>query len=222
MAAFGANRLITEVTGPALVTLASVGLALGALAIETAWQFDAGLAVLALPAIKTCADERFKALAVVGVAVGAGRPVAVGSLPKSDSFTVGYAVALERVVTDSVLTSWQGNAGVAEVALPSNLASAEVRPDAVSVLTRLAVVVADRDGAGIAQVTEVRVFRFPPPGQANHVGVVVTEVAVGLLEVFGNAWVLVVLKWREDSGPQGVARDLGRQGCQEQHGFEDK
>ena len=65
---------------------------------------------------------------------------------------------------------------------PSDLAGAHVGPDAVAVLAGLPIVVADGQGTGIAWIAELGVFRFGPAGEADDVGVVVAEVAVGLLQ----------------------------------------
>ena len=72
--------------------------------------------------------------------------------------------------------------GKASVTLsPSDLAGAHVGPDALPVGAGDAVEVADGHGAGVAQVPQVLVLHLGPPVQADHVRLVVADVAVGLL-----------------------------------------
>ena len=72
--------------------------------------------------------------------------------------------------------------GKASVTLsPSDLAGAHVGPDALPVGARLPLVLAHGLGARVARVHQVRVRGLPPAVQADHVGGVVAQVAVGLL-----------------------------------------
>jgi len=223
-AALRANRLVAERTRPTLFALAGVRLQvvgvgdLGALSVlAAALQLLALHAVVSGPAIIASASMRLVAPPMFGIARlrRTGRLVAECALPHGPgAVLVHVAVALEGVGAAPVLAAGQRHAVVAQVTLPSDLARADVRADALAVDAGLDAplvqVLADGHRARVLEVPLVLVFRLSVAIQADHVRVVVADVPVCLLEVFGDAGVVVILQWCEEAGPHDVGLGQAR------------
>ena len=64
---------------------------------------------------------------------------------------------------------------------PSDLACADIGPDALPVLAGAVVVLADGDGARVPEVAPIPLQRLPPTGQAMNLGIFVADVAMSFL-----------------------------------------
>jgi hypothetical protein len=65
---------------------------------------------------------------------------------------------------------------------PSDVAGADLRSDALPVGAGLTLVVAYGFWAGVLEVVQEGVGRLTVPAQADHIGIIVADVAVGFLQ----------------------------------------
>jgi len=183
-ASLTADRNITEMTSPAFMALTSVGaISVGTISIDTSRELLTDLAVSTSPTIMAGTLKRLKALAILGITDGHGasRSVTESTLPQRDLILILLTVALKSLIASTLVTPWEWHTTVTKMPFPANLAGTNIRPDTVSMSAGLVVIVADWFRARRLKIPEFNIFRFPPARQADHIGFIITDVAMGVL-----------------------------------------
>jgi len=169
--AITANRLVAKMPCPITLTFACswyISCFAGrcfdffAFSIITTVERFADSTIGSGPTVVAGANVRLEAFSIG--TTSAGRNVAISSLPKRVVIRISLAITLKRFVACAMLTIRKGYTFIAQMALPSYIASADVGPDALSMLARLVVVFANGNRAWIKGADQFLVIRFFPSG----------------------------------------------------------
>jgi len=203
-ASLTADGHITEMTSPAFMALTSVGtISVGTISIDTSRELLTDLAVSTSPTTMAGTLKRLKALAILGITDGHGasRSVTESTLPQGDLVLILLTVALKSFIAGTLVTPWEWHTTVAEMPFPSNLAGADIWPDTVSMSAGLVIIVADRLRARRLKIPEFRIMRLSPARKADHIGFIIADVAMGILQILRHTRVLVIPERGEHAVP---------------------
>ena len=177
-----AVRLVTKVPFPSALTDTGVGM-IHTAAMSTSCHGLADFAIISSPSI--IADTFIGSYTLSIGAVVAAWDVTVCSFPPF------IAVAFKSILTRAMFTAWQRNTNIAIGTFPSNFTGAVVWSSTVSVNTSQSIVVTDRFKARIQFCLSILDFRFFPSRLADDITLVVTDIPLGMFQIFRFAWMIV-------------------------------
>jgi len=133
----------------------------------------------------TSADAFIGGNAITISTIVATGNVTIGSLPPF------IAVAFKCFSTGTMITSRQGDTDVTVGTFPSNLTGTIIGSSTVSMNTTSSIVVADWLQARVQFSFLILKVWFLPARLADDISLVVTDVPIGVLQVFWFAWMVV-------------------------------